>query len=153
MKKIWGSLNWKKFLWGVVIIAVIIGLIFGIKYFVKGDDTVSFEVMSEGSIPEKIQEILPRYKSLERTLACKVEDEVFVIATRGEKATGGYTVKIDKIEKEKQDDKMGLIVYSTFKDPKQGDVVKQVITYPYVVVKTNLKKLPDTIELKVKYDD
>ncbi|QXM07429.1 protease complex subunit PrcB family protein [Crassaminicella indica] len=132
---------------------LIIAAFYAVKYFVKDDDGVPFELLSEEQIPQKIQEILPRYKSLERALACKVDGEIFVIATRGEKPTGGYTIQIDSIEKVNIDGKTKLVVYTTFKDPKPGDIVTQVITYPYVVVKTELEELPDKIELKVKYDD
>lgn len=145
--------NWKTVIIIVIVVMVIIAGVYGVKYFVKDDDDVAFEVLSEEMIPQKIQEILPRYKSLERALACKVDDEIYVIATRGEKPTGGYTVQIDSINQIKEEDKTKLIVYTTFKDPKPGDIVTQVITYPYVVAKTELKNLPDKIELKVKYDD
>jgi hypothetical protein len=75
------------------------------------------------------------------------------VVTRGEKPTSGYTVKIDKIEKIREEDKFKLVVYAEFYDPKPGDVVDQVITYPYIVTKTNLKELPYRIELKTRYDD
>ncbi|MTI55494.1 MAG: protease complex subunit PrcB family protein [Geosporobacter ferrireducens] len=119
----------------------------------KDDGNVAFEILSEEMIPQKVQEILPRYKALERALACKVDGDIYVIATRGEKPTGGFTVDIDRIMKVKEEDKNKLVIYVTFEDPKPGDVVTQVITYPYTVAKTNLKELPDKIELKVKYDE
>ncbi|WP_255547712.1 protease complex subunit PrcB family protein [Crassaminicella indica] len=147
------ALSWKKILIVAIVIMLIIAAFYAVKYFVKDDDGVPFELLSEEQIPQKIQEILPRYKSLERALACKVDGEIFVIATRGEKPTGGYTIQIDSIEKVNIDGKTKLVVYTTFKDPKPGDIVTQVITYPYVVVKTELEELPDKIELKVKYDD
>ncbi|WZL72164.1 protease complex subunit PrcB family protein [Clostridiaceae bacterium 35-E11] len=151
----WNSkiLNWKTVIIIMVVVMVIVAGVYGVKNFIRDDDNVAFEVLSEDMIPQKIQEILPRYKNLERALACKVEDEIYVIATRGEKPTGGYTVQIDNIDKIKEEDKTKLIVYTTFKDPQPGDIVTQVITYPYVVAKTELKNLPDKIELKVKYDD
>ncbi|PAB58767.1 protease complex subunit PrcB family protein [Anaeromicrobium sediminis] len=148
--------NWfsmKKVLVLILIMILIIGGVFMMKKMFKGNKNVSFETVAEENIPEKIKEILPRYKNLERALACKVDDVVYVIATRGEKPTGGYTIKIDKIGKEKIDEKNKVVVYTTFKDPKAGDVVTQVVTYPYAIVKTDLKELPDTIELKVKYED
>ncbi|TCO73141.1 protease complex subunit PrcB family protein [Marinisporobacter balticus] len=147
------ALNWEKILIAVIVIMLIIAAFYAVKYFVGDDDSVPFEMLSEDQIPQKIQEILPRYKNLERALACKVDGEIFVITTRGEKPTGGYTIQIDRIEKFKEDDKTKMIVYTTFKDPKPGDIVTQVITYPYVVVKTDLKELPDKIELKIKYND
>lgn len=147
------AMDWKKILIVAIVIMVIIAAVFAVKYFVKDDDSVTFEVLSEEQIPQKIQEILPRYKNLERALACKVDDQIYVIATRGEKPTGGYAVQIDSIEKVKTEDQTKVVVYTTFKDPKPGDIVTQVITYPFIVVKTELKELPDKIELKVKYND
>lgn len=147
------ALNWKTIALMAVMIMVVFAGIYTVKYLMKDDAGVPFEVLKEDAIPQKIQEILPRYKALERALACKIDEEVFVIVTRGEKPTGGYTVEIDRIEKVTEEGKTKLIVYAKFEDPKPGDVVTQVITYPYVVAKTNLKVLPDKIELKVKYDD
>ncbi|WP_053955329.1 protease complex subunit PrcB family protein [Inediibacterium massiliense] len=153
MKEKLKALNYKKIFIIAIVIMVIIGIFLGMKYFIGDDEEVSFEVLNQDQIPQKIQEILPRYKSLERALACKVNDEIFVIVTRGEKATGGYAVHIDKVEQIKEAEEEKMIVYTTFKDPSVGDVVTQVSTYPHVVAKTNLKELPDKIELKVKYDD
>lgn len=147
------ALNWKTIAIMAMIIMIVFAGIYTVKYFMKDDAGVPFEVLSEESIPQKIQEILPRYKALERALACKIDDEIYVIVTRGEKPTGGFTVDIDRIEKVTEEEKTKLVVYAQFEDPQPGDVVTQVVTYPYVVAKTELKALPDKIELKVKYDD
>ena len=147
------ALNWRTIAILVVVILIVVAGIYTLKYFMKDDGKVAFEVLSEEMIPQKVQEILPRYKALERALACKIDGDIYVIATRGEKPTGGYTVDIDRMMKVKEEDKNKLVVYVTFEDPKPGDVVTQVITYPYAVAKTNLKELPDKIELKVKYDE
>jgi len=148
------ALNWKAIIIAAIIIMLVIAAFYAVRFFMNDDKSVPFQELSEKEIPQKIQEILPRYKNLERALACKVDDEIYVIATRGEKPTGGYTITIDQIDLVKEEqDKTKLIVYTTFSDPKPGDVVTQAVTYPYVVVKTNLKQLPDKIELKVKYDN
>ncbi|AOT71718.1 protease complex subunit PrcB family protein [Geosporobacter ferrireducens] len=147
------ALNWRTIAIVAVVILIVVAGIYTLKYFMKDDGNVAFEILSEEMIPQKVQEILPRYKALERALACKVDGDIYVIATRGEKPTGGFTVDIDRIMKVKEEDKNKLVIYVTFEDPKPGDVVTQVITYPYTVAKTNLKELPDKIELKVKYDE
>jgi len=148
------ALNWRTIIIAAIIIMLVVAATYAVKFFMNDDKLVPFEVLSEEMIPQKIQEILPRYKNLERALACKVNDEIYIIATRGEKPTGGYSITLDKIEKVKDDDeKTMLIVYTTFEDPEPGSIVTQAITYPYVVAKTELKELPDKIELKVKYED
>ncbi len=137
----------------IVVILVLISGSMGLNHFMNKDEDVKFEVLSEKQVPEKIMEILPRYKTLERALACKVDGEIYIVVTRGEKPTGGYTVNIDKIEKVKEEDRFKVLVYAVFTDPEPGDVVSQAITYPYVIAKTNLKELPYRIELKTRYED
>lgn len=145
--------HWKTIAMIIFIAMVLIVGLFAIKHFKEGENDVFFEILSEDKIPEQIKQILPRYKDLERALACKAGDEIFIIATRGEKPTGGYMIQIDEIKMEREEDKNKVIVYTTFKDPKPGDIVTQVVTYPYTVAKTDLKELPDKIELKINYED
>lgn len=144
-------INWKLFLTIIIIIVVSLIIIKFIPNFILGGDKeVTYQILDENQIPEKISEILPRYKMLERALATKIEDEVYVIVTRGEKLTGGYQVDIEKIQLSKEDSEQKVVVHALFKDPNPDDLVPQVITYPYVVVKTNLTELPPRIDLEVK---
>ncbi len=145
MKRIW-------------ILALVVILILAIVFVPKllkneGDSEVKFKVLEENEIPEDISEILPKYMSEERALSCKVNNNIYVIVTRGEKKTAGYSVTIDKIQKVKKDNKCELIVYAKYKDPSADEIVAQVITYPNVTVKTNLKEIPDKIRLKTEYED
>ncbi|MCG8539587.1 MAG: protease complex subunit PrcB family protein [Clostridia bacterium] len=147
-------LNIRSLMIAIIALLVLVSGIMGIRHFMEDDKEVKFQVLEEKEIPQKIKEILPRYQNLERALACKVNGEIFVIVTRGEKPTGGYTVDIDKIEKiQGEDDKFKIVVYARFKDPKPGDVVTEAITYPYILTKTNLDELPYRIELKTRYED
>jgi len=145
--------HWKTIVILLLAIILVVAVVYSVKYFEKDEEEVPFTVLNEDEIPQKIKEILPRYKSLERALACKADDKIYVIVTRGEKPTGGYTVRLDALEMKEEENKKILIVYATFKDPEPGDIVTQVITYPYVAAETNLKELPDKIELKVQYDN
>ncbi|WP_069648892.1 protease complex subunit PrcB family protein [Caloranaerobacter ferrireducens] len=138
----------------IIVVIVILGIIFIPKILKnEGDQAVKFEILNKNEVPKKIQELLPRYMSEERALACKIENEVYVIVTRGEKKTAGYTVTIDRIEKVKSKDNFDLIVYAEYKDPKPNELVAQVITYPTVIVKTELNKLPNKIKLETEYID
>lgn len=138
----------------LIMVLAIAASLFIYNFFIKGDDNVEHRVLADEEIPvELINEILPEYKQLERALACCFNEKIYVIVTRGEKATGGYDIGIDQIKQVQEDDINKLIVYVNFTDPKPGDVVTQVITYPYEVALTNLETLPDEIEMKVQYDD
>lgn len=151
MKKVFTMRNLIMF---VVAILVLSSVVMGGKHMMSSKSNVKYEVLEQSEIPEKILEILPRYQMLERALACKVNGEIFVIVTRGEKKSSGYGVEIEKIARIKDDnDKQKLVVYANFSDPKPGDTVTEAITYPYVVARTNLKALPYRIELKTRHKD
>lgn len=146
------KVNWKLII-TVLVIIILVALVvkFVPKILSGGEETVSFVVVERDAIPDKLEQIIPRYKMLERALATKVDESVYVIVTRGEKLTGGYSVDIEKMTLVKEDNEPKLVVYALFKDPKADELVPQVITYPYIVVKTDLKDLPKKIDLQVKY--
>ncbi len=118
----------------------------------SGTEEVGFEQVSEDKLPQDItSNVIPEYKTLERALACCVGEDVYVIVTRGEKPTSGFKVDIDRLTMEEKDGKSTLIVYANFTDPDKKSAFSQIITYPVKVVRTDLKKLPDDIELRIQY--
>ncbi|MEE0514174.1 MAG: protease complex subunit PrcB family protein [Emergencia sp.] len=134
-----------------VSVILLVGLLvtFGIK---SGNTDVKFEEVAGKNMPRELEaEILPEYRELERALACRVNDEIYVIVTRGEKATSGYEVSIEKMELEKKDNKTKLIVYANFADPPQPENAAQIVSYPTAAAKADLKGLPDIIELRAEY--
>ena len=140
----------------IVISAVTLALtvvLAGVLFTGKGQ-TVEFKVLNEQNYPQEItSEVIPEYRSLERALACVVDKKVYVIVTRGEKPASGYKVDIDKMKLEEGDGKSVLVVYATFRDPAKNDSMSEVLTYPIKVAETQLKKLPDEIELRVQYEE
>ncbi|WP_330655990.1 protease complex subunit PrcB family protein [Alkaliphilus flagellatus] len=145
------KVNWKLLITMILIIVVATALVkFIPKLISKGDNGVGYMVLDKEQIPEKIHEILPRYKMLERALAAKVDDQIYVIVTRGEKLTAGYDVDIERIELVKEENDTRLVVHAVFKDPNPDDLVTQSMTHPYVVAKTELEELPTKIDLEIK---
>lgn len=140
-------------IFGIVII-ILLGIFLSTKIFMKKDGTVSFKTLDMEEIPTEIKEALPKYIMEERALTFKYKDEIFVIVTRGEKKSRGYFVDIDKIIKEPtEENKFDLIVYAKFIDPNPNEIVSQEYEYPIIVVKTNLKEMPQAIHLDVEYLD
>lgn len=131
-----------------IVIIIILGIIFIPKMINKGDERVKFIVVDKTEVPQNITENLSKYWTQERALAWKVDNDIYVVVTRGEKKTSGYKVTIDKIKKVKKDDKFELVVYVKYKDPEPGQVLAPVITYPTAVVKTELHELPINIKLE-----
>ena len=145
MKKIW--------ILGIVLV-VILAIIFIPRIFRSdGDKEVKFKILEANEVPQKVQDLIPKYLTEERALACKLDDEVYIIVTRGEKRTAGYSVTLDKLVKVKNDNSFDLIAYAKYTDPKPDQMVAQVITYPMVIAKAELDDLPDKIKLEVEYND
>lgn len=117
-----------------------------------GNKNITFKQLDKKQIPQSIEtEVVPEYRDLERALGCLIDDKVYVLVTRGEKPTAGYEVSIEEIVAEKTEKGTNLKVHALFKEPKEGKTVAQISTFPYAVAVTDLEKLPDTIELLVKY--
>lgn len=142
----------KKELIAVVLAAAVLIALTAVIGLKPGDMKVGFEKVSEKKIPRELDaEILPEYRDLERALACKVGDTVYVIVTRGTKPTSGYDVEIDKIVIKSEKDKSKMIVFATFADPVDSENMAQIDTFPSAVVKTDLDGLPTEIQLKAEF--
>ncbi len=142
----------KKYIVALAIIILVAVLI--IPKMLKGnEDSVKFKVVKEEDVPEKITEMLPKYLMEERALTCKYKDEIYVVVTRGEKNTRGFEVEIMEISKNYTDDTFDLIIYTNFTDPDPSEIVEQEYDYPYTVVKTNLKEMPQEVHLDVIYNE
>lgn len=139
----------------IIILAIAIIIILGgflLPRLLSSDSTeIKFKTIDEEDLPSKIVEALPNYIMEERALTFDYEEEVYVIVTRGEKTSEGYTVDIDSIKTEAYEDGFDLIVYAKFKDPNPNEILSQEYDYPMIIVKTNLNELPNSIHLDVEY--
>lgn len=136
-----------------IVLLIIVLIIFIPKKSNKGEKAVKYKVLESSEIPDKIKEILPKYLADERAISLRLNDEIYVLVMRGEKNTGGYGVDVEKIVKdEKNKEEFELIVHAKFTDPDPNDIVAQSFTYPFTIVKTNLKEMPEGIKLEVEYD-
>ncbi|HHV45391.1 MAG TPA: protease complex subunit PrcB family protein [Tissierellia bacterium] len=137
-----------------ILVVIMLGIIITTKIVNKGDAEVKFKVLESSEIPEKIKEILPKYLSEEKALTCRLNDEIYVVVTRGEKRTGGYSVEVDSIIKEERGEgEFDITVIAKYSDPDEDDIVTQGFDYPFTIVKTNLDEMPKSINLQVKYED
>lgn len=136
----------------VAIIVFIAALLFFFRY-IKGKDAdnVGFDSIKPEDMPKQITEVLPNYRMKEKALVAKVNDEIYVVVTRGEKNTAGYEVEIDKLTMTEENGEKVLTVYAEYTDPKPGDVTAQILTYPFAVVRTDLEELPQKVILEKQY--
>lgn len=100
----------------------------------------------------EVQEALPKYIMEERALTAKFQDDIYVIVTRGEKKSKGYFVDMENIVMEEYgENKYDLVVYAKFIDPNPNEIVTQEYDYPIIVVKTDLKDMPQAVHLDIEY--
>ena len=143
MKKQWIAIG----VLGVVLVGLVIG--FGIY---GGNSQIGFSPVSEKDLPRQLEtEIIPQYREMERALACRVVDTVYVLAMRGEKPSSGYEVQITDLELVTEKQQTKLVVYADFADPAKPENMARVKSYPVSVVKAEISGLPDKIELKSRY--
>lgn len=138
----------------VAIVVFIAALLFFFTY-IRGKDAenVGFESIKPEDMPRQITEVLPNYRMKEKALVAKVNDEIYVVVTRGEKNTAGYEVEIDKLTITEENGEKILTVYAEYTDPKPGDVTAQILTYPFAVVRTELEELPQKVILEKEYNN
>jgi len=142
----------KKIVTAVAIVVFIAAILFFFRYFRgKGAQDVNFESIEPENIPRQISEVLPNYRMKEKALVCRINDEIYVVVTRGEKSTAGYDVEIDKLTLSNEEGEQVLTVYAEYTDPKPGDVTAQILTYPFTVVKTDMTELPQKVILEKEY--
>jgi hypothetical protein len=92
-----------------------------------------FEILSE---PKELK-MLQNDQNLRKKISPNdIQNSNFVILNMGEKATGGYSIGVDSVLETDNN----IIITVKDNNPKPGDMVTQVITYPFCVVKINSKK-------------
>lgn len=144
----------KRYLIFALILILIMGILISPKILKNKDQAIKFKELDKEEIPEKIKEMLPKYIMEERALVSKYRDDIYIIVTRGEKKSQGFDVSIEKIVREKHSkDKFDIIVHAKFIDPKVDEALPQEYDYPYDIVKTKLKSMPEKVHLKVEYDE
>lgn len=143
----------KYLLVGLALIIILGSLI--MPKVLKGKETkVKYKEVVVDDIPDKIMEMLPKYVMEERALTLKYRDEIYVIVTRGEKKSTGFFVDIDKILIEgNKKGEFDLVVHAEFIDPRPDEALEQHYDYPYIIVNTNLKNMPQEVHLDISYEE
>jgi len=105
---------------------------------VGGPTEVNFQRVQEDQLPGEVQNWLNENINEYGKDTYTHEDKIYILVAYGEKPTAGYTVEISKVEKLDGN----INVYASFQDPKPGDMVATVITYPYDLVVIEDQGLP-----------
>ncbi len=114
---------------------------------------VTFKAVTITEAPEEIRKAVKENRDKEKATVYTVDREVYIVITRGEKTTGGYSVEVSDIDKYiLGEDKFAITVKVEYKDPEPGQPVTQAITYPFSIVKVDLKDIPMDTPFKFSID-
>ncbi|MFI3210798.1 MAG: hypothetical protein R3Y64_07090 [Peptostreptococcaceae bacterium] len=135
------NFNLKGVVLGIILLTLVVGgFVFIPSLFGEKSTPIDYTLIQRESIPEGILDMMDEYVNEERALAVKLEDKIYVIATRGNDNNLG--IQIDKISFIEREEKNVMKVEVTYKSKEESQ--------PYIVVETNLTSLPDAIELETK---
>jgi hypothetical protein len=140
------KVNWniKGIVYGLIALALVVGgFVLIPKMFSNEAKAVEYTIVQRDAIPEKILDVMGKYADEERALAIKTDDKIYVVATRGKDMNQG--IQIEKIQMTKDEGKDVMKVNIVYKNKDDA--------HPYIVVETDLKDLPDRIELNTDLQD
>ncbi|MBZ4666195.1 protease complex subunit PrcB family protein [Mahella sp.] len=100
-------------------------------------NNVKYEKIDISDAPLKLQETIEQVKKKKGYIYYTEDDSGYIYVAAGEKPTGGYAIEVLNFIDNKND-KLTLTV--RFTEPGKDDMVTQVITYPYALIRF---KAPD----------
>ncbi|ADG83203.1 S-layer homology domain-containing protein [Thermincola potens] len=107
-------------------------------------EQVAFEQLTLDNAPVKLQQLFEEIKTNEGFYAFRDDSDLYLLACRGEKTTGGYSIEINSIIPADEQQKI-LTVRYTNTDPVPGNFYTLPITYPYSLVKVKVKAMPEKV--------
>ena len=135
--------NIRGVIYGIIVLILLLGgFVFVPKMFIDDSKPVDYIMLQKNEIPEKILDMMGKYTDEERALAVKLDGKIYVVVTRGKDTSKGIEMNYIKMHKEEDKSVMKVEVVHKNKDE----------SHPYIVVETNLKELPDRIELNSKIE-
>jgi len=91
---------------------------------------VEYKIIQEIDSPFQVKEWLEINRSKETHTVIEITNKIYIVVTRGEKRTGGYSVGVKNLDmKEKE-----IHIIFQYEDPSLEDIVMQVISYPSIIV-------------------
>lgn len=103
---------------------------------------LEFIILDEDEIPEKLQQKIEEEKEKPFQLSFSDGKDLYIVIGYGQQETGGYSIKVHTVEKQPE----SIRVITELIAPKKGETVIEVLTYPYIVMKTKDLQLPVEFE-------
>lgn len=117
-------------------------LVFTSCQIVNQDDEkvadLDFTVVEEREIPEGLKTKIEENKTTEFKITYKDGEDLYIAVGYGERPTGGYSIAVNDLYLGEN----AIHITTTLIGPSKDETVTQVLTYPYIVVKTAFREEP-----------
>ncbi len=95
---------------------------------------LEFTVVAEEEQPDALVEVIEQKKKAPFQISYTLGESLYLAIGYGEQSTGGYSISVDELFETESN----IIVNTTLIGPNADEKVVQSLTYPYVVIKTEL---------------
>lgn len=101
-------------------------------------ESVDFTIVSEADIPEELLEIINERKEVPFQLTFSDQDFLYIVKGYGSQETGGYDIVVNDFYQNAD----SLCLDTELFGPPADEIIDSRISYPYIVLKTELIDLP-----------
>ena len=119
-------------------VGMVIGILAAVVAYFKVDmidgkkvSDVAFQVVEEENIPGEIEEYIAGFGKEMRRASYLCSDELYIVVYYGQQPTDGYSIEISKLYESENT----IFVETVLMGPKSVKEIKEVTSYPYVVIK------------------
>lgn len=99
---------------------------------------VDYTIVSEADIPEELSEIINERKEVPFQLTFSDQNFLYVVKGYGSQETGGYDIVVNDFYQNADN----LCLDTELFGPTADEIIDSRISYPYIVLKTELIDLP-----------
>ena len=98
-------------------------------------EDLEFTVMDPADLPEELQEQIIARQEEDFSLTYSDQEYLYIARGYGEQETGGYCISIDQCYRTSNT----ICVKTTLTGPQEGENVNAAPSYPYIVIKLELR--------------
>ena len=103
---------------------------------------LEFTVVEEADLPEELKTLIEEKKKEPMKLTYSNSEYLYIVTGYGEQRSGGYSITVDELYLTEN----AIYIKTTLIGPGADEKVTQAATWPYVVVKTELREEPVVFE-------
>lgn len=102
---------------------------------VKKLKDLDFTVVEDADLPGELKEIIDEKKEVPFKMTYSNKDSLYIVVGYGEQKSGGYSITVDDLYLTKN----AIYINTNLVGPSKDATVSQGLTYPYVVVRLELR--------------